>query len=76
MSPRTTTLVSLSASESPELRRLFSIGVSALAAVALSYSYVTTEGSSDLFFAIIGAGLLFTLLVVVPVLLDRDRDRN
>lgn len=54
---------------SSEFRQLLFIGVSVVTAVALSYDYVTTEGSSDIFFLIIGAGLLLGMLVIVPVLL-------
>jgi len=54
---------------SSEFRQLLFIGVMVLTAVALSYNYVTTEGVSDAFFAIIGAGLLLAMLVIVPVLL-------
>jgi hypothetical protein len=60
---------------SSELRQLLFIGVMLLTAVALSYGYVTTEGVSDAFLVIIGAGLLLAILVVAPVLLvNRKQD--
>jgi hypothetical protein len=58
---------------SPEYRQLLFIEVSTVTAVALSYDYMTTEGVSDVFFLIIGAGLLLTLLVTVPVLLVNSK---
>jgi hypothetical protein len=54
---------------SSELRQLLFIGFSAITAVALSYNYVMTEGLSDMLFAILGAGLLLTLVVTLPILL-------
>ncbi|WP_408960681.1 hypothetical protein [Natrinema sp. 74] len=54
---------------SSEFRQLFFIAVSMVTAVAFSYDYMTTEGSADMFFVIIGAGLLLAMLVIVPVLL-------
>ncbi len=54
---------------STEFRQILFIGLTSLTAVTLSYDYVATEGVSDAFFAIIGAGLLLTLLVTAPVLL-------
>jgi len=43
----------------------------------LSYDYVTTEGESDAFLGIIGAGLLLALVVIVPILLfDRSLDSD
>jgi hypothetical protein len=54
---------------SPEYRQLLFIGVSTVAVVVFSYDYMTTKGVSDVFFLIIGAGLLLTMLVTVPVLL-------
>lgn len=58
---------------SSEFRQLLLIGVGGLTAVAFSYDYVTTEGVSDAFFVIIGAGLLLALLVIIPVLLVNRR---
>ena len=58
-----------------EFRQLLFIGISGLTAIALSYDYVTTEGLSDAFLGIIGAGLLLALLVIVPALLF-DRSSN
>lgn len=59
---------------SSEFRQLLFIGFSVVTAVALSYDYVTTEGSSDMFFLIIGASLFLAMLVIVPVLLfDRKQ---
>lgn len=58
---------------SSELRQLLFIGIAVVTAVALSYDYVTTEGTSDMFFTIIGAGLLLGMLVIVPVLLVNRR---
>ena len=60
---------------SSEFRQLLFMGFSVVTVVALSYDYVTTEGLSDVFFAIIGAGLLLAVLVSVPVLLF-DRRQN
>jgi hypothetical protein len=58
---------------SSEFRQLLFIGISGLTAIALSYDYVTTEGLSDVFLGIIGAGLLLASLVIVPALLfDSD----
>jgi len=58
---------------SSEARQLLFIGFWVVTAAALSYDYVTTEGISDAFFALIGAGLILTALVLVPVLLfDRQ----
>lgn len=54
---------------SSELRQLLFIGFSAITAVALSYNYVMTEGLSDMLFAILGASLLLTLVVTLPILL-------
>ena len=54
---------------SSEFRQLLFIGVSVVTAAALSYDYVTTEGFLDMFFLIIGAGLLLAMLVIVPILL-------
>ncbi|WP_323190093.1 hypothetical protein [Halostella sp. PRR32] len=56
-----------------EVRQLLFIGFGGVMAVALSYDYVTTEGESDMFFVIIGAGLLLAMLVIVPVLLVNRR---
>lgn len=62
---------------SSEFRQLLFIGVVLLTAVALSYDYVTTDGVSDAFFVIIGAGLLLAILVVAPVLLvNRKQDSD
>lgn len=62
---------------SAEFRQLLFIGFSVVAAVALSYDYVTSEGFSDVFWVIIGAGLLLAVLVIVPVLLfDRRPDSD
>ncbi len=58
---------------SSEVRQLLFIGFGGVMAVALSYDYVTTEGESDMFFVIIGAGLLLAMLVIVPVLLVNRR---
>jgi hypothetical protein len=59
---------------SSEFRQLLFIGLAVLTAVTLSYDYVSTEGVSDVFFVIIGAGLLLAMLVIVPVLLvDRRK---
>jgi amino acid permease len=55
---------------SSEFFQLFFIGITVVTATALSYTYVTTEGLSDAFFAIIGAGLLLAILVIAPVLLS------
>jgi hypothetical protein len=52
-----------------EFRQLLFVGVSVVTAVVLSYDYVTTEGVSDAFLLIIGAGLLLAMLVTIPVLL-------
>ena len=57
-----------------EFRQLLFIGIVVLTAVVLSYEYVTAEGTSDAFFGIIGAGLLLTMLVIVPVLLVTRRN--
>jgi hypothetical protein len=54
---------------SSESRQLLFIGISGLTAIALSYDYVTTEGVSDAFLGIIGAGLLLASVVIVPILL-------
>ncbi|TKX68634.1 hypothetical protein [Halorubrum sp. SP9] len=62
---------------SSEFRQLLFIGVMLLTAVALSYDYVTTEGISDAFFVIIGAGLLLAILVIAPVVLvNRKQDSD
>jgi len=62
---------------SSEFRQLLFTGVMLLTAVALSYDYVTTEGVSDAFFVIIGAGLLLAILVIAPVLLvNRKQDSD
>jgi hypothetical protein len=59
---------------SSDFRQLLFIGLAVLTAVTLSYDYVSTEGVSDVFFVIIGAGLLLAMLVIVPVLLvDRRK---
>lgn len=58
-----------------ESRHLLFIVISVVAAVALSYDYVTTERIPDGFFIIVGAGLLLAVLVIVPVVLfDRRRE--
>ena len=54
--------------ESSELRQLALAGISAIATVALAYSYVATQGQTAVFLAIIETGILLTLLVAVPVL--------
>ena len=60
---------------SSEFRQLLFIVISGLTAIALSYDYVTTEGLSDAFLTIMGAGLLLASLVIVPALLfDRSLD--
>jgi len=60
-----------------EFRQLLFIGVVLLTVVVLSYDYVTTEGISDAFFVIIGAGLLLAILVIAPVLLgNRKQDSD
>ncbi|PSQ55221.1 hypothetical protein BRD22_10065 [Halobacteriales archaeon SW_8_68_21] len=61
--------MTVSTSWSSGVRQLLFIGFSVVVAVALSYDYVTTEGLSDVFFAIIGSGLLLAVLVTVPALL-------
>jgi hypothetical protein len=62
---------------SSEFRQLLFIGITGLTAIALSYDYVTTEGESDAFLGIIGAGLLLALVVIVPILLfDRSLDSD
>jgi len=62
---------------SSELRQLLFIGISGVTVIVLSYDYVTTEGLSDAFLGIIGAGLLLALIVIVPVLLfDRGLDSD
>jgi hypothetical protein len=62
---------------SSEFRQLLFIGIIGLTVIALSYNYVTTEGLSDMFLVIIGAGLLLALLVIVPALLfDRSLDSD
>jgi hypothetical protein len=62
---------------SSDVRQLLFIGTSILTAIALSYEYVTTEGLSDAFLGIIGAGLLLALIVIGPVLLfDRSLDSD
>lgn len=62
---------------SSEFRQLLFIGVMLLTAVVLSYDHVTTEGVSDAFFIIIGAGLLLAILVIAPVLLvNRKQDSD
>lgn len=52
-----------------EVYQLLLIGVFTTTAVVLSYDYVAATESANAFFAIIGAGLLLTLLVIVPVFL-------
>ena len=52
-----------------EVRKLLFIGFSAITAVVLSYGYVTTAGLSEMLLAIVGAGLLLALLVILPVIL-------
>ena len=60
---------------SSELRQLLFIVIMGLTVIALSYDYVTTEGLSDAFLVIIGAGLLLALIVIIPALLfDRSLD--
>ncbi|WP_434531687.1 hypothetical protein ACODNH_20420 (plasmid) [Haloarcula sp. NS06] len=54
---------------SSEVRQLLFIAVSATTAVVLSYGYVTTAGLPEMVFAIVGAGLLLALLVILPVIL-------
>ena len=54
---------------SSEVRQLVFIGFSAIIAVVLSYSYVATVGLSEMLFAIVGAGLLLALVVILPVIL-------
>lgn len=66
--------MTISVNWSSEIRQLLFIGFSVVVAVALSYDYVTTEGVSDVFFAIIGAGLLLAALVIAPVLLSDRRE--
>jgi hypothetical protein len=62
---------------SSEFRQLLFIGISGVTVIVLSYDYVTTEGLSDAFLGIIGAGLLLALIVIVPVLLfDRGLDSD
>ena len=56
-----------------ESHQLLFIGFSVVTAIALAYDYVTTEGLSDVFFAIIGGSLLLTVLATVPVLLINRR---
>ena len=48
-------------------RLLLGVVLTATAAV-LSYDYVVSTGAADAVFAIVGAGLLLALLVIVPVL--------
>jgi hypothetical protein len=54
---------------SSEVRQLLFIAFAAITAVVLSYSYVTTVGRSEMLFAIVGAGLLLALVVILPVIL-------
>ena len=61
---------------SSEFRQLLLIGIGVLGAVAFSYDYVTTEAVSDVFFVIIGAGLLLAMLVIIPVLLVNRKQRS
>jgi len=61
---------------SSEFRQLLLIGIGVLGAVAFSYDYVTTEEVSDVFFVIIGAGLLLAMLVIIPVLLVNRKQRS
>lgn len=51
-----------------ERYRLLLIGVFTATAVVLSYDFVVSTGSAEAVFAIVGAGLLLALLVIVPVL--------
>jgi hypothetical protein len=52
-----------------EVYQFLLMGVMTTTAVALSYDYVVTTETAKAFFAIIGAGLLLALLVMVPALL-------
>jgi hypothetical protein len=52
-----------------EVYQLLLIGAFTTTAVVLSYDYVVETESANAFFAIIGAGLLLALLVIVPVFL-------
>lgn len=61
---------------SSEFRQLLLIGIGVLGAVAFSYDYVTTEEVSDVFFVIVGAGLLLAMLVIIPVLLVNRKQRS
>jgi|AntDeeMinimDraft_5_1070356.scaffolds.fasta_scaffold08263_2 hypothetical protein len=56
-----------------EVYQLLLMGVMTTTAVALSYDYVVTTGTTKAFFAIIGIGLLLALLVMVPALLTNQK---
>jgi len=56
-----------------EVYQLLLVGVMTTTAVALSYDYVVTTETAKAFFAIIGAGLLLALLVMVPALLMNQK---
>lgn len=56
-----------------EINQLALAGVFTTTAVVMSYDYVAATESTEAFFAIIGAGLLLALLVIVPTfLLNRN----
>jgi hypothetical protein len=52
------------------------MALSSVTAVALSYEYVAATGDVDIFLAIIGAGVLLTALVAVPVLLFENEPES
>lgn len=57
---------------SAERGRLLVVALSLVATVVLSYDYVAATGNADSLLAIVGAGVLLTVLVAVPVLLFED----
>jgi hypothetical protein len=56
---------------SSEASQLLSVVVGSLAAIAMSYDYVASQGLLDVYFGIIGAGVLLFLLTVPAVFADR-----
>lgn len=55
-----------------EVYQLLLMGVMITTAVALSYDYMVTTGTTKAFFGISGIGLLLALLVMIPALLTNQ----